>query len=521
MLINQNTRYLIVPTSRSAKKTKLRLKANGRLLLDLDVLFDAENPETVFYYDLTPFMGKDVVTYHESGTAFSFISKVPPLPADSNRPSIHLTAPMGWNNDPNGLCFYEGVYHAFYQHNPVGLPWGNMHWGHAVSTDLLHWQDLGDVLYPDTLGDMFSGSAIVDTDNMTGLQVGDHAPLLLFYTAAGNGREISANQPFTQCLAYSTDGGNTFIKYAKNPIVPHMKGSNRDPKVIRDPESGVFVMALYLDGNEYAILTSENLLDWKLLQTFSLKGDAECPDIYPLSDGSTLHWIFTGASDYALTGTFDKTVGFVPDTETPFKFGYGRAYAAQTFNTDSVSGFSRCRRLRLSWNKGSVAMSKQYQCELGLPCEMTWQNGLHIAPAKEADTAFATPNVSAENVMENPSDGTVLTLPKVCRLTVAFRKTDSPITLTLFGSEITLNPEKALLSFHNGNQNETMPLAADDNGCYTVMLYIDGCYIEVFEKTGKAFAAFCAIPDSNTLTIGGHISFLSVAGVNKEISCQN
>lgn len=124
-------------------------------------------------------------------------------------------------NEPNGLVYYNKKYHLFYQHNPFGITWGNMHWGHAVSSDMINWEEIGDTLFPDKLGAVFSGGAVVDWKNTSGLQKNNHPSIVLFYTAAG----IHAPKPceFTQCMAYSVDGGVTFKKYNNNPIVGYLE----------------------------------------------------------------------------------------------------------------------------------------------------------------------------------------------------------------------------------------------------------------------------------------------------------
>ena len=160
----------------------------------------------------------------------------------------------GWLNDPNGLVHYAGTYHMFYQHNPYGTEWGNMHWGHAVSRDLVHWRELPAALYPDAMGTMFTGCAVVDHHNSSGLGDGSQPPIVLVYTAAGE--HARPREFYTQCLAFSADGGSTWHKYDGNPVLPHQVGQNRDPKVIWHPRSGRWVMALYLEHTAYALYTS-------------------------------------------------------------------------------------------------------------------------------------------------------------------------------------------------------------------------------------------------------------------------
>jgi hypothetical protein len=135
---------------------------------------------------------------------------------ETYRPQFHFTAREGWHNDPNGLVYFGGEYHLYFQHNPKGREWGNMTWGHAVSPDLVHWKQLEHALYPDRMGTMFSGSAVVDWKDAGGFKSGKDPALVAFYTAAGGTSDESKGQPFTQCLAYSNDRGRTWTKYSGN-----------------------------------------------------------------------------------------------------------------------------------------------------------------------------------------------------------------------------------------------------------------------------------------------------------------
>ena len=149
---------------------------------------------------------------------------------ETYRPQYHFTPKTNWTNDPNGLIYYKGEYHLFFQHNPTGINWGNMTWGHAVSPDLVHWKQLPHAIHPDELGTIFSGSGVVDWNNTGGFQTGDEAVLVAFYTSAGN--HAPEKVPFTQSIAYSNDRGRSWTKYEGNPVIEHIVASNRDPKVI-------------------------------------------------------------------------------------------------------------------------------------------------------------------------------------------------------------------------------------------------------------------------------------------------
>ncbi len=278
------------------------------------------------------------------------------------RPQFHFTAKSGWLNDPNGLVYFKGEYHLFFQHNPKEAVWGNMTWGHAVSRDLVHWRQTANAIEPDALGTIFSGSAVVDRENTSGLGAG----MVCLYTAAGGTSEESKGQPFTQCLAHSADG-RTFTKFSGNPVLGHVEGQNRDPKVIWHAPTKRWVMALYLDGNHYGLFGSANLLSWKRLSTVEMDGTSECPDFFELpvdNDRRQMKWVFWGANGRYRIGGFDGTT-FTPETELlPTNFG-NTGYAAQTFFNDPKG-----RRVQIAWHNNSVFPSAAWNQEMGFPTEL-------------------------------------------------------------------------------------------------------------------------------------------------------
>ncbi|MCB8932931.1 MAG: glycoside hydrolase family 32 protein [Chthonomonadaceae bacterium] len=283
------------------------------------------------------------------------------------RPQFHFTAKAGWLNDPNGLAFFGGEYHLFFQHNPFGTQWGNMTWGHAVSPDLVHWRQIDHAIEPDRLGTIFSGSAVVDVANTSGLGTVGKPALVCIYTAAGGTNEASKGQPFTQCLASSTDG-RIFAKLPDNPVLGHLEAENRDPKVLWHEPTGKWVMALFLDGNRYALLGSKDLRAWTRLSTVEMPGASECPDFFELpvvGDRGRMKWVFWGGSGRYRVGSFDGTT-FTPETESiPTNFG-NTGYAAQTYFNDPNG-----RRVQIAWHNNANFPGTAWNQELGIPTELT------------------------------------------------------------------------------------------------------------------------------------------------------
>ncbi|MFW5773456.1 MAG: glycoside hydrolase family 32 protein, partial [Tangfeifania sp.] len=225
------------------------------------------------------------------------------------RPQFHFTPEKNWHNDPNGLVYYDGEYHLFYQYNPHGKEWGYMHWGHAVSTDLVHWEHLPVALYPDENSEdkerctAFSGSAIVDENNLLGKQQGEEKTLVAFYTSQHCGQRI----------AYSTDKGRTWKKYEGNPIIGYDETDDaRDPKVFWHGPSEKYVMVLYRKTSEdekskgVSVYTSENLVNWEWKS--HVYGFYECPDLVPIqvkNRPEETKWVlFDGDGSYII-GNFD------------------------------------------------------------------------------------------------------------------------------------------------------------------------------------------------------------------------
>lgn len=210
--------------------------------------------------------------------------------AEQHRPQFHFSPEKMWMNDPNGMVFYEGEYHLFYQHYPDSTVWGPMHWGHAVSRDLTHWEHLPIALYPDSLGYIFSGSAVVDWNNTSGFGKDGKPPLVAIFTHHNMAGEKAGRLDFQyQSLAYSNDRGRTWAKYAANPVIPNPGNVRdfRDPKVIWDETSKKWILVLAA-GDHVKFFGSPDLKNWTHLSDFGREWGAhggvwECPDLFPMN----------------------------------------------------------------------------------------------------------------------------------------------------------------------------------------------------------------------------------------------
>lgn len=240
------------------------------------------------------------------------------------RPNFHFTPKQNWMNDPNGMFYYNGYYHLYFQHHPDSNVWGPMHWGHAISKDMISWEEQPIALYPDELGTIFSGSAVVDFNNSSGLgKAIDTSPIVAIYT---NSKKLEGDDNWkqTQSIAYSDDEGKTFTKYDNNPVIDNNEFKDfRDPKVTWDEERSRWVMALAV-GDKISFYASEDLKDWTYLSDFGQGigghgGVWECPDLIqlPVSGTKESKWVLLvsinpggpngGSATQYFVGDFDGT----------------------------------------------------------------------------------------------------------------------------------------------------------------------------------------------------------------------
>lgn len=370
----------------------------------------------------------------------------PELYREPHRPQFHFTPATAWMNDPNGMTYADGEFHLFYQHYPDDTVWGPMHWGHAVSSDLVHWEHLPIALQPDSVGYIFSGSAVVDWSNTAGFQTGDTPPLVAIFTQHDPEGESAGRIDFqTQGIAYSNDRGRSWTHYPGNPVLanPGIRDF-RDPKASWHEPSGQWVMVLAA-GDHVRFYGSPDLKAWRYLSGFGAGEGAhgglwECPDLFPLTatDGQT-HWVLVvsinpgapngGSGTQYFIGDFDGTTftnGNPPETQLWLDWGRDN-YAGVTWSDiPETDG----RRLFMGWSSNwdyaQQVPTAPWRSAMTLPRSLTLNEtneGLRISSRPVAEVsrllrgaARAFGSVAVDSVA--PIDG--LPDPSVFEATIDF-----------------------------------------------------------------------------------------------------
>jgi sucrose-6-phosphate hydrolase SacC (GH32 family) len=482
-----SARYLHIPVKNGAPKRILTLLVDGQPAVRNDIELADGKPDWWAPMDVSAWRGKQLILrvdkLHEDSAALDAIEHTGALKDAENlyseplRGQFHFSARRGWNNDPNGLVFYNGEYHLFFQHNPYGWAWGNMHWGHAVSKDLVDWEELGEKLLPDDMGPMFSGSAVVDWKNSSGFGQDGKPPMVLFYTAAGN--------PTVQCIAYSTDG-RSFTKYGGNPVLKQITAGNRDPKVIWHEPTGRWVMVLYVElrgVHTIHFFTSPNLKDW----TFASKTDGffECPDFFQLAvdgDESRKKWVLLGASSEYRVGLFDGVKFISESTKLPGHRGKG-FYAGQSF-----SDVPDERRIFIGWFQ-TETKGMPFNQSMTVPLELRLtqtEDGprMTFAPVKELDRLRAkTHRFNSQSLTpgdKNPLEG----IPaELVELRVEFEPMDAgELAINIRGAIVSYDSKKQELSV--AGQRGAAPLR---DGKQRLTIFCDRTGLEVFASDGLCY----------------------------------
>ena len=405
--ITHPTNYILLPIEEEADESQVRLDTGNAADTDMDIRL-AQTKVDYFVPFALPAdtkvatlriqkKSKDALCWEEIKLSDTFDT----TNTDKFRPVYHHTPLYGWMNDANGLVYKDGEYHLYYQYNPYGSKWGNMHWGHSVSKDLMHWEHLAPAIARDTLGHIFSGSSIVDQENVAGYGAGS---ILAYYTSASdkNGQ--------IQCLAYSKDNGRTFTKYEKNPVLRPSDGLKdfRDPKVFWYAPESKWVMIVSAD-KEMRFYDSHNLKDWNYLSSFG-EGygvqpcQFECPDMVELPVDGDINYkkwalivnvnpgcYFGGSATQYFIGDFDGTKFICDNQPNVTKWlDWGKDHYATVCFSNTGDRVVAVPWMS-NWQYANYTPIQQFRSANALPRELSLYTGedkqlyLSAAPVKETE----------------------------------------------------------------------------------------------------------------------------------------
>lgn len=441
------------------------------------------------------------------------------------RPAYHYTPKANWMNDPNGMVYYDGEYHLFYQYYPEDNVWGPMHWGHAISTDLVHWDDLAIALYPDELGYIFSGSAVVDKDNTSGLKNGDEDVLISIFTHHSMEKESAGtNDHQCQSIAYSNDKGRTWVKYANNPVIPNdeLIKDFRDPKVMWHETSKQWIMTLAA-GQRIKFYTSPNLIDWTFASDFGMElgahgGVWECPDLFQMQVEGTdeKQWVLFvsinpggpngGSATQYFVGDFDGKTFTTPQKETQWLDMGTDNYAGVTWS-NAPDGRHIFLGWMSNWKYAQEVPTETWRSGMTLPRELVLQHAkgegylLRNFPTQEVNaleadivytTTKATNKVSLTNSVElaNAQFHLTTTINMVNSNTVAltYGNDSAQVSIAYDAAKglFTIDRSQSGYDFNNVHDNIMIaPYMLFTNKELTLDIWVDKTSIELFVNQGE------------------------------------
>ena len=515
--VKQGTKYLLLPVQEKEENAHIAVldgrnemvkRLNVRLAVDkVDyyVPFETRNAQLLditFHGDRrTTGAVKDFVCWKEMKYSDTFDT----TNRERFRPLYHHTPLYGWMNDPNGMYYKDGVWHLYYQYNPYGSQWENMTWGHSTSRDLIHWDAQPMALEGDWLGAIFSGSAIVDKDNTAGF--GRNA-VIAMYTSAGAAQ--------TQSIAYSTDGGLTFTKYAGNPVITFNAPDFRDPKVFWHEPTGKWVVVLAV-GQEVQFYSSKNLKEWKYESSFGREygchdGVWECPDMLCFGE----KWVlllninpggpFGGSATQYFVGQFDGHKFVCEDNPSETKWmDYGKDhYATVTFH-NAPEGRIVALPWMSNWQYANQVPTQQFRSANGLSRDL----GLKTIGGETYLTCTPSKELLAlrGKKVKQPTE--------TCEIVVDV-KGSAVITLSnAKGEQVTMRYDSQKQEFKMDRTKSGDVSFSEAFPCETVAptygairqlrIFIDRCSVEAFDAEGKMVMTNLVFPSEpyNALKVKG------------------
>ena len=522
-------RFLLLPVEERQENARLCIIKNNEIVKELNCKLAVDKTDYTVPLDLNDYQGsdiliditfpgnrrttgsmKDFVVWKELKTSDSFDA----TNREKYRPVYHHTPQWGWMNDPNGMFYKDGVWHLYFQYNPYGSQWENMTWGHSTSKDLVHWVHQGNAISPDALGTIFSGSAIVDKINTSGLGKG---AVVAMYTSAGKSQ--------TQSLAYSTDDGKTFTKYANNPVITAEVPDFRDPHMFWNEDIHAWNLILAA-GQEMNIYSSKDLKNWIFESAFGLgygnhDGVWECPDLMklPVNGTGEEKWLlicninpggpFGGSATQYFVGSFDGhkfTCESKPDVTKWMDYGKDH-YATVTFDNAPDN-----RRVAIAWMSNwqyaNQVPTMQYRSANSMPRDLglftdAGETYVSVVPSKEllALRGDKTNRLSA-----------------ACELVVDIKSQSKPTVITLSNARdeqvvMTYNPKDCTFSMDRTQSGNTgfsdmfkaKTIAPTHGTIRQLRIFIDKCSIEAFDAAGKMAMTNLVFPTEpyGRLTVNG------------------
>jgi len=483
-------KYIIFPVTNDGPRGRMTVTVGDTLVHNLDCNFPADKDDIDWwtYLNMEEYVGQTATVVARAApdickmfASSNEIRHLAPVYDEALRPQFHMSQMRGWNNDPNGMCYYDGTYHFFWQCNPAGRNWANMYWGHATSPDMIHWTEQDRALrcfggrvedrHPSmAVSSCFSGSGNVDLHNTAGWQKGDAKPLVLAFTDTGCG----------EALAYSTDRGKTFTYYEGNPIIKH---SGRDPKLVWYDPGKHWVIAVFDQRDKtggIAFYTSPKLKEWTYQSRIA--GYHECPELFILpvdGDPKNTRWVVFAANAQYVIGDFDGKT-FTPAHEGKHRVHYGPYYASQCFSNPPDG-----RVVQIGWARVDMP-NMPFNQAFSVPTRLT------LRTTDDGIRLFATPIKELETLRKpNPktAENAALTAEKPA---VTFEAPgqlyDILVTLkqgTASKAVLRVGEHAATYDFRAGKLDE-MPLAVKD-GKVTFRVLVDRPMVEVCGGDGACY----------------------------------
>ena len=506
--VEVKSKYLLLPVQEREENANIRVLADNNQVQKLNVKLAVDQVDYYVPLDIRRFGKKDLlldITFQGdrrfTGAMKDFLCWREMKQSDTFdttnrehfRPQYHHTPAYGWMNDPNGMFYKDGVYHLFYQWNPYGSQWENMTWGHSTSRDLIHWEAQPTAIEPDALGDIFSGSCVVDKKNNQ---------VVAFYTSAGEKSQM-------QSMAISKDNGKTFEKYAGNPVLVSKEEDFRDPKCFWNPDINKWNLILAV-GQEMRIYTSDNLKDWQYESSFGITvnkltedvtemgchdGVWECPDLIKLPvRGTNKHkWMlicninpggpFGGSATQYFVGDFDGKKFTCEHMDTRW-MDYGKDhYATVTFD-NAPEGRKIALAWMSNWQYANQVPTKQFRSANSIPrdldlFEYNGQTYCGVTPSKE---------------MLALRGKTGKTLPKTGELVIDLKGSTEITFSNSLGEQVVMEYDAVKNTF-SMDRSRTYASFSEAFPCKTVAptygavkqlrIFIDNCSIEAFDAEGR------------------------------------